>query len=40
MRDKPILSSERVLPKDYNRKGSVEKKSLAVGLKGLGAQTN
>jgi hypothetical protein len=29
-----------MLHKDYNRKGSVEKKSLAVILKGLGAKTN
>jgi hypothetical protein len=26
IRDKPILSSERMLHKDYDRKGSVEKK--------------
>jgi hypothetical protein len=29
-----------VLHKDYDRKGSVEKKSLVVSLKGLGAKTN
>jgi hypothetical protein len=40
IRDKPILSSERMLHKDYYRKGSVEKKSLVVLLKGLGAEMN
>jgi hypothetical protein len=35
-----ILSSERKLHKDYNRKCSVEKEILAVGLKGLDAITN
>jgi hypothetical protein len=39
IRDKPIFSSERVLHKDYCHKGSV-KKSMVVGLKGLGARTN
>jgi hypothetical protein len=29
MRDKPILLSERMLHKDYDRKGSVEKKISA-----------
>jgi hypothetical protein len=29
-----------MLYKDYDRKGSVEKKSLVVILKGLGAKTN
>jgi hypothetical protein len=38
--DKPILSSGRILHKDYDRKGSVEKESLVVNLKGLGAKTN
>jgi hypothetical protein len=38
--DKPILSSERMLHKDYGRKGSVAKKNLFVGLEGLGAKTN
>jgi hypothetical protein len=28
IKDKPILSSERMLHKDYGRKGSVEKKIL------------
>jgi hypothetical protein len=36
IQDKAILSSERVLHKDYDRKGSVGKKSLGVGLMGLG----
>jgi hypothetical protein len=37
IRDKPILSSEK-LHKDYDRKNSVAKnKSLVVSLKGLGA---
>jgi hypothetical protein len=40
IREKPILSSERMLYKDYDRKGSVAKKSVVVGLKGLGAKTN
>jgi hypothetical protein len=39
IRDKPIFSSERVLRKHYDRKGSVKKKkSLVVSLKGLDAQ--
>jgi hypothetical protein len=37
--DKPI-SSQRMLHKDYDRKGSVEKKSLVVSLKGLDAKKN
>jgi hypothetical protein len=40
IRDKHILCSERILYKDYDRKGSVEKKSVVVSLKGLGAKTN
>jgi hypothetical protein len=36
----PILSSERMLYKDYNRRSSNEKKNLAVSLKMLGAKTN
>jgi hypothetical protein len=40
IRDKPIFSSERILPKDYDRMGSVEKIPLKVVLKGLGAKTN
>jgi hypothetical protein len=40
IRDKLILSSKRSLHKDYDCKGSVEKKSLVVRLKGLGAKTN
>jgi hypothetical protein len=38
--DKPIFSSERILHKDYYRRGSAEKKCLVVGLKGLDAKTN
>jgi hypothetical protein len=39
--DKPILSSERMLYKDYDRRCSFErKKILAVSLKGLGAKMN
>jgi hypothetical protein len=34
-----ILSSERMLQKYYDRKGSVEK-IMVVGLKGLAAKTN
>jgi hypothetical protein len=40
IRDKPILSSEKMLHKDYDSKGSVTKKSLVVILKGLGAKRN
>jgi hypothetical protein len=40
MRDKPILSSERMLHIDNYRKGSVAKKNLFVSLTGLGAETN
>jgi hypothetical protein len=40
IRGKPILSSERKLHKDYDRKGSVAKnKSLVVSLKVLDAKT-
>jgi hypothetical protein len=39
IRDKIILSSERTLHKDYDRKGSVEKKSPVFSLKGLGVKT-
>jgi hypothetical protein len=35
IRDKLIFSSERMLYKDYDRKGSVDKKSLVVSLEGL-----
>jgi hypothetical protein len=38
--DRPILSSERMLHKDYNRRFSVGKKILVVILKGLVAKTN
>jgi hypothetical protein len=35
-KDKPIFSLERMLHKDYDRKGSVSrKKSLVMSLKGL-----
>jgi hypothetical protein len=37
--DGRILSSERMLHKNYNRKWSVGKTILVVGLKGLGART-
>jgi hypothetical protein len=41
IRDKPILSPERTLRKDYDRKGSVGKiKSLVANLKGLEAKMN
>jgi hypothetical protein len=42
IRDKHIFSSERMLHKDYDHKGSVEKekKSLVVTLKGFFAKTN
>jgi hypothetical protein len=37
--DRPILSSERMLYKEYDRRCSLEKKTiLAVILKGLGAK--
>jgi hypothetical protein len=40
IKDKPILSSGRLLYKDYDLKGSVAKrKSLVVCHKGLGAKT-
>jgi hypothetical protein len=37
--DRSILSSERMLYKDYERRFSIEKKNLAVSLKGFGAKT-
>jgi hypothetical protein len=40
IRDKPILSSERMLHKDYDRKGSVEKKTLFMSLKGHDSKKN
>jgi hypothetical protein len=40
IRDKPILSSERMLLKEYDCKRSVEKKFLVVVLKDLDAKTN
>jgi hypothetical protein len=33
-------AGEQLLHKDYDRKGSVEKKSLVVSLKGLDAKMN
>jgi hypothetical protein len=39
IRDKPTFSSERMLHKDYYHKGSVEKKSLVVSIKGLDGKT-
>jgi hypothetical protein len=35
-----ILSSESMLHKNYDRKGSVEKRKLVVSLTGLGAKVN
>jgi hypothetical protein len=35
-----MFSLERVLYKDYDRKGLAEKNSLVVDLKGLDAKTN
>jgi hypothetical protein len=40
IRDKPILSSERMLRKDYYGRGSVGKEISGRGLKGLDAKTN
>jgi hypothetical protein len=40
VKDRPILSIERMLHEDYDRKGSVEKKIAALSLKGLGAKMN
>jgi hypothetical protein len=40
IRDKPVLSSEKMLQKYSYRKGSVAKKSLAVILKGHDAKMN
>jgi hypothetical protein len=41
IRDNPIFSSERMLHKDYDRKGLVEvKKSVVVSLKGFAAKTD
>jgi hypothetical protein len=40
IRDEPILSSERMLYKDYYRKGPVEKTVLVMIVKGLDAKTN
>jgi hypothetical protein len=40
IRDNPIFSSERILRKDYDRKGIFGKKSLVITLKGLVGKTN
>jgi hypothetical protein len=40
MRDNLALSPDRMLYKDYDRKGLVIKKCLVVGLKRLGAKMN
>jgi hypothetical protein len=41
IRDKPILSLDRMLHKSYDRKGLVAiQKSLVVSLKGLSTETN
>jgi hypothetical protein len=42
IRDNPIISSEKILHKDYYRKGSDEKKniSLVTSLEGLYTKTN
>jgi hypothetical protein len=40
IRDKPIISSERMLREDHDHKGSVEKKTLFMSLKRLGVKTN
>jgi hypothetical protein len=39
IRDISIFSSERMLRKYYDHKGSVEKENLVVIFKGLGAKT-
>jgi hypothetical protein len=38
--DRPIFSSEMMLHKDYDLKGSVAEKILVVSLKGLDAKMN
>jgi hypothetical protein len=38
--DRPILSSDRKIYKDYDRRCSIEKKILSLNLKGLSAETN
>jgi hypothetical protein len=40
MRGNRTLSSESMLHKDYDRKGSVAKKNVVVILKKLGAKNN
>jgi hypothetical protein len=39
-KSKCIYKRQRILHKDYDRKGSVEKKNLVVSLKVIGAKTN
>jgi hypothetical protein len=36
----PLVLSSEMLLKDYDRKGSFEKKSFVVNFKGLGVKTN
>jgi hypothetical protein len=38
--DRPILSSERMIYKDYDGRCSIEINNLAVSLKGFGVKTN
>jgi hypothetical protein len=38
--ERPIIREKLMPHKDYDRKGSVEKKSLVVSLKELDAKTN
>jgi hypothetical protein len=40
IRDKPIFSSERMLRKNYDRRVQLQKKSLVVSLKRIGANMN
>jgi hypothetical protein len=40
IRDNPIFSSERMLHKDYYRRGSIEQKYVVVYLKRTDAKTN
>jgi hypothetical protein len=40
IRDKPILSSERMLHRNYYRKDSVEEKSFVMSRNGLDAKEN
>jgi hypothetical protein len=38
--NRPIISSEKLLRKDYDRKGTIKRKSLVDSLNGLGAKMN